>query len=390
MGPSLNETAWLLSRTREWENDVADDMKPVILTIDDDNLMQELVEDLLGDRYEVRKAGSAEAGLSILKTGPVDLILMDVEMPGMDGYTACRRIKEADSLAETPVIFVSAHDTIEARLKGYEAGGADYIIKPFDRVELETKISHLFDIQREHGQLKQMADYASRTAMTAMSSLGEIGVLIETMKRFNGCNDLSGLIEAMLEGIGQYGLQGAVQIRTGQDVMTRTETGEAPPLLVSVINHMIAMDRITHFHSRMCITYDHVSLLVNNMPEDDPDRCGRLRDHLAMMVEGADVRVHSILLSATLNRVTDNLAETLAGIDSAQRESHAHINLRLNALNDDIDRMMITLGLTETQEQLLSQTIRTGIDEILNHESTGVQVQNRLSTLIHELQQALR
>lgn len=367
-----------------------EDVKPVILTIDDDPMMQELVDDLLGGRYDVRKAISGEAGLAALEALSADLILMDVEMPGMDGYATCRRIKETDPLAGIPVVFVSAHDNIEARLKGYEAGGADYIIKPFDGVELESKISHLLDMLRERGQLRQMADYASRTAMTAMSSLGEIGILIETMKRFNACERFTCLTDAIIDGIGQYGLQGAVQIRAGGEVLTLADTDRGSPLLASVFKHMAGMDRITHFRSHMCITYDHVSLLVTNMPEMDADRSGRLRDHLAMMVEGADIRIHAILLNNALSRVTDNLVDTLAEIDAAQRSNHANINLRLNAMNDELDRLLITLGLTEAQEQLLSQTIRNGIEAILSDESSGVDLQNRLSSLVQELQQTLR
>lgn len=359
---------------------------PRILNVDDDAMMRELTGDELGGSFQVLAAASGEECLTMLQSAKVDLVLLDVEMPpGIDGYETCRRIKANEDWSDIPVIFLSGHDRIEDRLRGYEAGGEDYIVKPFAPVELESKVRNLLRLRRERDQQKEMASYASSAAMTAMTSLGEMGALIETMKRFNACNTPATLADATLGGLALYGLRGAAQVRTAAETLTRTEEGEASPLMVSVVNHMIGMDRITTFHSRMCITYDHISLLIDNMPEDDPDRCGRLRDHLAMMAEGANVRIQAIMLGNALNRVVEKLTGTLAKIDAAQRQSSISINLGLNALNDDIDRAYISLGLTDAQEEFLSQIIRKGIDKILSAESASLDVQDRMSSLIKEL-----
>ncbi|MDO8891307.1 MAG: EAL domain-containing protein [Sulfurimicrobium sp.] len=377
--------AELLDWKKEWERDMNNDDLPRILNVDDDAMMRELTEDMLGGSFQVLAARNGEECLGMLQKAKVDLILLDVEMPGIDGYETCRRLKADDDLADIPVIFLSGHDHIEDRLKGYEAGGEDYIVKPFDPVELESKVKNLLRLRRERDQQKEMASYASSTAMTAMTSMSEMGALIETMKSFNACNTLIALADACLAGLAQYGLQGAVQIRTPAETLTRTEEGEASPLIVSVVNHMTKMERISCFKSRMCITYEHLSLLINNMPEEDPERYGRLRDHLAMMADGANVRVEGIMLGNALNSVVEKLTGTLAKIDEAQRQSRAAINLGFNAFNDEVDRAYISLGLTDAQEAFMSKTIRAGIDKILNAESASLEVQNRLSSLIQEL-----
>jgi DNA-binding response OmpR family regulator len=358
------------------------------MNVDDDAMMREIVEDMLGGSFHVLTATSGEECLSALPGATVDLILLDVEMPGIDGYETCRRIKANGDLADIPVIFLSGHNRIEDRLKGYEAGGADYVTKPFEPEELESKLRHLLRLRQELDRNKDMASYASNAAMTAMTSLGEMGALIETMKRFNACLNLTDLADAMLAGLALYGLQGAAQIRTPAETVTRDCSGEAPPLVVSIIDHMRTMDRITSFKSRMCVTYEHVSLLVNNLSEDDPERVGRLRDHLAMLAEGANVRVQAIILGSAVNRVAENLTETLARIDADQRESRAAINLSLSTLNDEIERAYISLGLTDAQERHLSNIIRHGIDNIINTQSSSVDIQDRLSGLIGELKGA--
>jgi DNA-binding response OmpR family regulator len=377
----------LIKWKKEWERDVdlAMDDQPRILSIDDDAMMRELAKDSLSGHFQVMTAGSGDACLSMLAHTQIDLVLLDVEMPGMDGYETCRRIKENSDWANIPIIFLSGRDAIEDRLKGYEAGGDDYVLKPFVAAELKNKVGNLLRLHHESDQQKEMASYASKTAMTAMTSLGEMGTLIETMKRFNACNTRSALADAVLTGLDLYGLHGAVQIRTIADTLTRTEAGDAPPLVVSVINHMTKMDRISCFKSRMCITYDHVSLLVNNMPADDPERYGRLRDHLAMLVEGANVRVQSIMLGNGLDRVVENLTRTLVKIDEAQRQSRIAVNLGLNTLNENMDRAFLSLGLTDSQEAHLAQLIQTDINKILNAESESIDIQDGLSSLIKEM-----
>ncbi len=376
----------LLVWKKEWERDMNNNEDlPRILNVDDDAMMRDMAEDMLGGSFQVLAAESGEACLAMLQNTHVDLILLDVEMPGMDGYETCRRIKENSDLADIPVLFLSGHDRIEDRLRGYEAGGEDYIVKPFDPVELEAKLRNLLRLRRERDQQKEMASYATNTAMTAMTSMGEMGALIETMKHFNACNTLATLADACLGGLALYGLHGAVQVRTSAETLTRDEAGVASPLVVSVINHMTAMERISCFKSRMCITYEHLSLLINNMPEEDPDRYGRLRDHLAMMADGANVRVQAIMLGNALNQVVEKLTGTLAKIDEAQRQSRVAINMGFIAFNDEVDRAYISLGLTDAQEQFMSQIIRAGIDKILNAESASLDVQDKLSSLIKEL-----
>lgn len=361
-----------------------DNKLPLLLAVDDDDITRDLAELALMGVFHVQGVESGEACLKALESHKADLVLLDVEMPGINGYETCRRIKGGDH-ADTPVIFLSSHDAIEDRLMGYEAGGDDYMVKPFEPDELKSKAINLLRMRRAHEQQKEMACFASKTAMTAMTSLGEMGVLIETMKRFNGSNTLRTLAEAGLEGLALYGLSGAIQIRTPAETLTCTEEGDAPPLVTSVVNHMMTMDRISSFKSRMCVTYEWVTLLVNNMPEDDPERYGRLRDHLAMMAEGANVRVQAIMMTSALDMVVKDLTKTLAEIDEGQRQSCASINLAINNLNDSIARAFLSLGLTESQEDFLARLIRENVDSILAAESCGLDVQDRMSALIQEL-----
>lgn len=363
-----------------------------ILVVDDDTFIREMIEDALSGHYQIISAESGADALMLAETERPAAILLDVELPGMDGYETCRRLKEIDSTAGIPVIFVSGHDRIEDRLKGYEAGGEDYVVKPFELEELEAKVGHLLRLLSERGSLKEMADYAGRTAMTAMTSLGEMGALLESLKNFNACSDYQTLAKATLAGLTHYDLQGAVQIRVPDETLTFTSQGEATPLEESVITHMAGMDRIVQFKSRLSISYDHISLLVNNMPVDDPDRCGRLRDHLAMLVEGAEVRAQAMLAGIesqrrgkAIEQAIKRITETLSEIDSAQRQSRIATGMEVNNFTDKMEQAYISVALSESQETFMAKIVSEGLDSILNAQSAEIDVQDKLTTIIHEL-----
>jgi len=112
----------------------------VILVVDDSAANLQLCHGLLNAEYDVRLAKSGRQALTALSTFCPDILLMDIEMPDMDGFEVMDEIRKNPSLSHIPVIFVSSHSMNEyiERAAGYEA--SDYVIKPFDTGVLRKKI----------------------------------------------------------------------------------------------------------------------------------------------------------------------------------------------------------------------------------------------------------
>ena len=242
-----------------------------------------------------------------------------------------------------------------------------------------------------------MANYATSTAMTAITSMSEMGTLLKTLKDFNTSNDYQSLAEVALQGLALYGLQGAIQLRTPSETLTRNELGEASPLEISIINHMAEMERVTQFKSKLCISNPCVSLLVHDMPMDDIDRCGRLRDHLAMLVDGVEVRLQGIkaaheskLRSDAIEHAMVRVTETLKIIDTAQRQRKMETRMSFSVLIDRIEKALIMVAMTETQERFVSNIVRDGIEEIIISETSEIDIQDKLTTIINELKGLLQ
>lgn len=108
------------------------EVKKKILVVDDDPDNNTIMEELLAEDYHVKIATTGEQALEIALDFLPDIVLLDIMMPGMNGYEVCRRLREHSDLSRTKIIMVSAKGTLEDRVKGYEVSADDYIIKPFE------------------------------------------------------------------------------------------------------------------------------------------------------------------------------------------------------------------------------------------------------------------
>jgi len=134
--------------------------KKSILVIDDDLTVRKLIcYHLKNNNYEVREADGAEEGFKHLHGEKIDLVLCDITMQDMDGYTFCKKVRENSRYRVLPFVFVTAKSSIEDKSKALEVGGDDIITKPFDAKELILKIQALLkraDIYKVYGEKKSV------------------------------------------------------------------------------------------------------------------------------------------------------------------------------------------------------------------------------------------
>ncbi len=112
-----------------------------ILVVDDEPTIVELIEESLRmDGFDTARAYSGEEALDALSKDPPDLVLLDLMLPGMDGYEVCRQMQKDVRLSQIPVIMLTAKSAVGDRVAGYQKGADDYITKPFDAEELLVRV----------------------------------------------------------------------------------------------------------------------------------------------------------------------------------------------------------------------------------------------------------
>lgn len=128
---------------------------PQILVVDDALINLKLLTEILIKRgYRVRPASSGQLALKSVAAATPDLILLDIKMPDMDGYEVCRRLKSDERSRSIPVIFISALDEAADKLKGFDAGGVDYVVKPFHAAEVLARVETHLTLRRLQKQLE--------------------------------------------------------------------------------------------------------------------------------------------------------------------------------------------------------------------------------------------
>jgi len=114
--------------------------KTKILVVDDDPMNLKFLKEILSDEYNIKAALSGEEALEIIFDFMPEILLLDIMMPGIDGYEVCKKIKANEKLANIIILLVSAKAMLNEKLRGFEVGADDYITKPFEHEELLAKI----------------------------------------------------------------------------------------------------------------------------------------------------------------------------------------------------------------------------------------------------------
>ena len=163
-------------------------MKGRILVVDDQPTNRTLLSDLLGlDQHDVAAVASGDAALAELELQPFDLVLLDVLMPGKDGFAVLREIRANPRLAHLPVVLCTSLDPDQERVRGLEAGADDFLQKPVNRAELSARVRSLLRVKRLFDQVEAQRDELNRWSAElearVTEKVAEVGEL-SRLKRF--------------------------------------------------------------------------------------------------------------------------------------------------------------------------------------------------------------
>ncbi|KAA3616490.1 MAG: hybrid sensor histidine kinase/response regulator [Calditrichaeota bacterium] len=154
--------------------------KKKILLVDDDPLNLDILREILENEYDCKEASCGEAALRILSDFTPDLILLDIMMPGIDGYKVCHQIRQDRNFRNIKIVLVSGKTSLEERLLGYECGADDYITKPFVDDELLAKVKvflrlkHVEEMEQLKGDLLTLFSHETRTPISGIIGAADL------------------------------------------------------------------------------------------------------------------------------------------------------------------------------------------------------------------------
>ncbi|MFZ4536658.1 response regulator [Propionivibrio sp.] len=372
------------------------DSEYTLFIVDDVEASRRMVESAFGQLYNVESFASGAACLERMAAKVPDLFLLDVDMPGMDGYALCRQIKSQPASSAVPVIFISALDDLESRLAGYDAGGDDFIVKPFKLAELKQKVVVLRRTGEGQSSLQQRLEDSHMLTSLVMSNLDEYAVLVNFLRSLNTCDGYREVADATLNMLKAFQLDGALQYRLPGLEMTINIDGEARPLEASIISLVRSLGTIATYRNRAAFNFDRVSVLVNNMPMADPELCGRIRDHLAIAVETVDAKLLAMLVhqestqtKGGISTLLQTLGRTVRSFSDKYEQARFQGTETTRLMLGELDVQFAGLGMLESQEEIIKGIIQSRTDQLIDIFDFGAETEKTLNDLSVRLGQTL-
>ena len=157
-----------------------------VLIVDDSELNRKMLGQMLGSRFDIAEAASGEACLQLLEqnaTG-ISIVLLDIHMPGIDGFTVLEEMNQKNLLEQIPVIMISSEDTVDAVRRAFDLGASDYISRPFDAKVVYQRIINTIQLYAKQRRLSAMA--ADLAFEKERASRMMIGILSQVVEKRNG------------------------------------------------------------------------------------------------------------------------------------------------------------------------------------------------------------
>jgi CheY-like chemotaxis protein len=363
--------------------------KPRALIADDNLIMRETLRMLLKKEFDVDTVDSGQACLDLLAREKMDLVLLDIMMPGIDGYETCRLLREANQ--DVPVIFVSAMDTLEERLRAFDNGGNDFIRKPFDAQVLLRKALKAVELYGDRKRLASEKDSLQKMAMGFLKNVGETGILLNFMREMMGSVSYEALAKGLVEAAHEYGLNCHAQVRQGAESVSWTASGPASELELSILEKSSKMGRIFEFSNRLVVNHECVTLLVNDLPED-PEMRGRIRDNVAILVDSAEAIAETVGLrkqaaaqNAMMLLASANSHGAIERMREMYRRQQMDMRLQLQSLVDEVENSYTYLALSTAQEESMSITVQGGANRIIEVIESSSEFELEFSTILSAL-----
>jgi len=372
--------------------------KTNILAIDDDKFALKIIKRTFSDdQFDCRTAENGELGLAEALREKPDVILLDVEMPGLNGYEVCDRLRSNESTSDVPVIFLSGRSSLQERLQGYDAGGDDYLVKPFDRENLLAKIKVLSRYRYQRDELKEQYDLARKTAKVAITNTSDLGVAMGFMEKTYGYNTFEKLSEGLFEVTDRLGIECTVMISIADDVQWFSSDGVLKPIEMELLGHAEKDKRFFDFGAHTIVNFSQISLLVRNMPLDNMERYGQIKDVLPVILTAANTRTNVIQVELALMQQSKDLLTSLGRIrtqfyhlvknliDSQEKSSTVMTNM-----SSDLNMDLMTMGLEVEQETLLLERINSAVGEAMVEVDSTTAIHGTMSSVLDDLKATVK
>ncbi len=330
-----------------------------ILVVEDNRMDQAIIETNLSD-HELIIVDSGEDGLKAAEQKP-DIVLMDINLPGMDGYETCKALRELDATRNTPVIFLTTLSGLEDRIKAFDVGGNDHIAKPCDPRILKSKV----DFYAEFIRKLESSAAETQSAVAALLDVQAQSAKIQSISRFvQGslfCHDIDSLFNLFMKTAREIGANCVLQINSEAGPEMRSTHGNISVLEREIIEHSENARRIHTFgQGRAIFKWGHATLLTLQV--------GDLIDILAIFMDALEAGIKAI-------DAESQLLVQVKGVEAENSRVRDEISDVFDRMSNELKETILSLGIVEA----LDPNEEDRLNDMVNEYSAAIHA--KLATL---------
>ncbi len=370
----------------------------LILSIEDDISALELVKMTLQADYEVVTISSAAAGLDWLDKNVPDLLLLDVGLSDGSGYEICEKIRSGPGENDYPIVFLSGRSAVEDRIRGYSAGGDEYLTKPISPDELKCKIRLLLQHRLLTLNLDNRLKVATQTAFTAMTNNSELGSLVKFTEECFRCEVYNELTQCLGGILSTFGLNGLFQLRTTERQINWSSSLEPiKPLEEKLLVAGREAPRICSHGQRTLFNSAKVTILIKNMPVDNDEFYGRLKDHLAIVLDVTESKLSAMIAIESLNMkkktnvsvILQEAFDIICDFEDNFSGFKAGSQNLFQEMIGDVEDLVCRIGLSSDQEECLFNLLEESRGKLGELSEAGFTVSEKLMLLHGKIDEAI-
>lgn len=376
-----------------------------VLIVDDDRFMQGLLQKSLFNTFDVRTADDGRMGVRVAREWLPNVIVLDVEMPGCNGYETCEILKQDPVTQDIPIIFLSSRSSVRERMLGLEMGADDYLEKPCAKEILLAKITRLGNNARQTKNLRVNASLAEQTAREALATSFELGKAVRFAESVQSARNLRSLGEILARTLKDMDLKVTAMVLDGEaPIFISSHSERIKPLEMELVQLLHTNGRFIDFGCRTQVNFSRVAVLIKNMPLNDRARYGRIKDTVPFLLGVSDARISVLTAEQALYNQNQKLLgfvhklqTSLTAMNGHLEASHSQLAKIMADLSVDLMMRMQGLGLEPDQEEHIQQRVEAAmaqLHELLDAESDvhsiGEKMVGVLRSVAQEQEQILK
>lgn len=332
---------------------------------------------------------AADCQAELAKHRP-DLVIIDLSLPADEGFRLHRALRDDFEFSDLYQLAVCAPEMLGR--EGFEPD--DFLILPLPNQVLEYKLGLLLKVFEERANTRAQMAYAQQVAFTSMSAMGELGVVMQFLSKSFACHNVQSVASLAVDALRQYELEGAVYLIWEGDHHVLTTGGEPlPDEQETLIVQRRTLGRLLEIDRNLVVNFEHVTVMVTHLPENDAERLGRIRDNVATLTEGVESRVQGLLLEHDnllkqqgIRYAVSEIHDSVIDLNARQMADLMQTRALVNHVIDDFENAFLHMALhTEHENQMIGDLVelRHKIGDIVGNPG---EVHEKLKVVVAALQ----